>query len=842
MITTNTYYRRLLFVCLLVTAVNSFGADFNIKNDALGKTVEFGNSKLKITLNYNRKCALTKVEANSKPVISTTAGVISQIKTSAKEYSTLLLSKMPSVIISENVVMVNNIVYGDDSVKINESWKFTIGKNDIKFDIKRNLSKPIFAEESAFPSFTFDNINTFEGAFLGNGGLAWFYLFNEKLCTYGVHTGYSSFWNSKNDNGLKIQASSKGNNTAVKYSRTNADELLFNVSVSEKELLPRYDEDTHRRRFIREKTDVWSGFTIPAGEQSVSLTLTPFSYKTEYYRGNFAGFDGDKVSSVLNTIARIGVIDSKLYGGNSWHTPYGPICLHEQYIAQFALAINDTNYIKGYKECLDYYKDNAIKPDGRVLPRWAYDNSDAMPGTATPLGFYEAQWGYLLDSNPDFVANVAQLYNLSGDLKWARNQKLACEKALDYMLKRDVNKNNLVEMMTDSHTENRGSDWIDIVWASFENAFVNAKMYFALTLWADVEKLLGDSDKANYYSDYAARLKISFNKSTAEGGFWDVQNKWYVYWRDKDNSIHGNNYVVPVNLMAVAYGLCDDNNRRAAILDKLEDQMQKENLFIWPLCLYSYENGEARDRQFPFPKYENGDIFLSWGAVGVQAYASYKPEIAIKYIQNILTRHSQDGLAFQRYGRQKQNGLGDDILSGNCLAVIGLYQSIYGINPLYNRLYLNPHITEKLYNTKLAYNYHGSTLEVLLDEARYSVSDKQFKVTCKNDFGFYAGKNKLSFFNSSNENASMEVAAAGNNKVAIEIIKWQADSRTLKQAAAEGPREIVYRINDIKPGKSYSIYADGKAISKVNKTKAGSLEFKVKSTKKNILIEVKEND
>lgn len=79
--------------------------------------------------------------------------------------------------------------------------------------------------------------------------------------------------------------------------------------------------------------------------------------------------------------------------------------------------------------------------------------------------------------------------------------------------------------------------------------------------------------------------------------------------------------------------------------------MQKEDLFAWPLCLYSYAPGEGNDWQFPFPNYENGDIFLSWGAVGVEAYAKYKPELALKYIENILARYEKDGLAFQRYGR-----------------------------------------------------------------------------------------------------------------------------------------------------------------------------------------------
>ncbi len=207
---------------------------------------------------------------------------------------------------------------------------------------------------------------------------------------------------------------------------------------------------------------------------------------------------------------------------------------------------------------LTYYRDNAIKPDGRVWPRWAYTNEDAMPGQFTDKGFYEAQWGYLMDSNPDFVSNVSDLYNQTGDIGWVKNQQQACEKALDYLLKRDFNGNHLVEMMNDSHTQKRSSDWIDIIWASYENAFVNAKLYHALRLWSDIEQQLGNEEKALYYSNFADQLKVSFNKSVHHGGFWDEEKGYYDYWRDKDQSIHGDNLVTPVNFMAIAYGICDD--------------------------------------------------------------------------------------------------------------------------------------------------------------------------------------------------------------------------------------------------------------------------------------------
>lgn len=745
---------KVIFMFILFANASAEG-QISISNRS-ADIIIFGNGKLKVTLDYASKCVVTGMEVNGESVLSNKLGIFSEIRTSDATYSTRKLAASPKVKIQKNSVTLSGISYGEDKAPINEVWTFLITETDIRFDIERTVSKPIMAEEVSFPSINFNSINTWDGSFLGYGGLAWFYLFNEKLCTYGVHTGSSVFWNSTTGNGLKIEASVPGKQVASKFTRSNDDQLIYAVSVSDSDMKYRYDAGTNRRRFVRGKTDVWDSFQLSEGKYAESVTFSWVNYKEEYNRGHLAGINGNQVTNLANTIARIGVIDAKHFGGNSWHTPYGPICLHEQYIGQMGIAINDPNYLEGYKQCLDYYRDNAILPDGRVISRWAYTDEDAMQGTATPKGFYEAQWGYLLDSNPDFVTNVSDLYNQSGDLNWVRKFKQPCEKALEYLLKRDTNGNHLVEMMTNSESEKRGSDWIDIIWASYENAFVNAKLYYALTLWSDIEKQLGDAEKANYYSTYASALKTSFNKSTKDGGFWDEKNNWYVHWLDKDQSVHGNNLVIPVNFMAITYGICDDENRKKAILDKVEEQMQKEKLFAWPLCLYSYAKGEGNDWQFPFPNYENGDIFLSWGAIGVEAYASYKPDLALKYVENILTRYEKDGLAFQRYGRVKQDGLGDDILSGNSLAIVGLYKSIYGINPMYNRMYLNPHIPDKLSGTTLNYKFRGDKLVISLDKERYSVSNAQFKLTSTNDFGFNAGKNELQYFNSNNDVCSLK--------------------------------------------------------------------------------------
>ena len=830
----NIKYFRFGFVLLFLFVFAFKGvAEIEINNDSNAKVVVFGNDKISFTLDYNGKCSVTRLAINGQPVITGSDGIFSAITTSNEYWSTLKLESDPTIKTGKNTVRINNIIYGTKEQSVTENWIFNITESEIKFDIERNFPKPLEIEEAAFPSFKFDGMDTWNGAFLDYGGLAWFYLFNQKLCTYGVHSNSSVFWNSTTGNALKIAADADGKKVAMKYSRSNDDQLNYTISISDKELTYRYEAEK-RSRFIRGKTDVWDKFTAKSGKYIQSVTFSYLNYNEEYNRGNFAGVNGKQVTALLNTVARIGVIDKNHFGGNSWHTPYGPICLHEQYIAQFAIGINDASYTQGYKQCLDFYRDNAIQPDGRVKARWAYLDEDAIPGSVNDKGFYEAQWGYLMDSNPDFVANVAQIFQLTGDLNWVANHKVSCEKALEFMLKRDSNGNHLVEMMTDSQTERRGSDWIDIIWASYENAFVNAKLYYALTLWSEVEKQLNDDEKADYYSDYAVELKKSFNKSVKDGGFWNPANRWYIHWLEKDGSVHGDNMVVPVNLMAIVYGICDDKNRQSEILDKIEQQTNTENLFFWPICLYPYAVGEGNDWQFPFPNYENGDIFLSWGSIAVEAYANYKPELALKYINKVLQQYEKDGLAFQRYGRLYQDGLGDDILSGNSMALVGLYKAIYGINPQYNRLYLNPHITGKLSGTELLYNFRNDKLTIGLDTAAFSVSNKQFKVKSKYDFGFNAEKNELTWFNGNNDYYALK--ANTKSRLSLEFLKWNSDEYSWNQSSSNDEGIVAYNIQVEKVDSDYTIN-DGNKSFILKSDLNGTLKFEVSPGNK--LISVK---
>jgi len=171
--------------------------------------------------------------------------------------------------------------------------------------------------------------------------------------------------------------------------------------------------------------------------------------------------------------------------------------------------------------------------------------------------------------------------------------------------------------------------------------------------------------------------------------------------------------------------------------------------------------------------------------------------------------------------------LGDDILSGNSLAIIGLYKSIYGINPMYNRMYLNPHIPEKLSGTTLNYKFRRDKLVISLDKERFSIANAQFKLTSANDFGFNAGKNEMEYFNSDNDAWSLKAQLTKAGNLTVEIVKWDEKECAWNQIASPNTGKITYFARKLKADNKYAIKINGQISSTLKSDKEGCLKFDV---------------
>jgi len=817
-----------LLIILSQTCLHSEGQDLLELNTKTTKIIindKIGN--LILNVDCSNKCTIDNVEVLGHSVVSNQEGVFSSIKNNGKLYTTGSGIQSPSIATDGEKTIIDNIRFGEKGNEVSEKWIFRTGSDYIDWTIERTYPGNMTLEDTGFPEWSFNSMETWTGALPGTGGVAWCRFFDKVDASLGNHTGKVTFWNQENKACLSIDPTQpEGQHVAVRFSRQPDNRFTLNYSVTENELRTKH----FLSRFIIDHQDIWDAFDA-MGTTRITYRLRALNYDDAYYRGDFKGLSTESVRSVLNTIARVGVIDEKLMGSNNWHLDMGFVCLHEHWVAQMGLAIDDPDYLNNYRKTLDYFRDNAISPEGNVKDRWAYRIWDAEPGTFEN-GFYECQWGDLLDANTDYVINVAELFRINGDSDWVRSHKTQCEKVLGYLLERDSDKNGLIEVFTASHNEKKGSDWIDVIWASWENAFLNAKLYYALTQWADVEDISGDSSKSDYYLDIAAKCKFRFNQSVTNGGFWNPENNWYVYWRDKDGSIHGDNLVTPVNFMAIAYGICDDKTRKEAVLSRIESLMQKEKLFMWPINFFPYQPDEGYKVNYPFPNYENGDIFLAWGEVGIRAYQDYDPSIPVKYIKNVLRQYEKDGLAFQRYRRTSQEGAGSDILANNCLPVVGLYRDIYGIQPQYNRLYLEPHITDELNGTQIRYHLRNQDYSIKLSLNDYSVCTNYFTVNSSENFGMNVEDNRLSFFNRNNGIPSMVLTRNLQSGIMIRILNWNGDNKeaiSWKAVSTTEPLMTDYNIFMLQAGKSYKILRNGKIYKTEQSDSGGKIHFIINS-------------
>jgi hypothetical protein len=837
--TRGTMVKNIVLALLLLGAVmkgtnateTAFGSmtehhsgETRIAHDASKKIITLSTSdgSLILRLVYDGRCVIERVWIKGRQVVSTGSGVYCATKQSGTWHTTLYGIDSPKVVIEGNTVIISGIRFGGSEIPVIETWRFRVMADRIMWRIERKYEAAGTLDETCFPGWDFERA-TWTAAFLDNGGVAWNKLIDRPNATYGAHVEEVSFWNADTDACLRIAPDCPPEQElATRFSRQPDGTFSFSYSVTDEWRTPAHA----RRRFLPNRQDVWAPFQVSPKTVAMEYTLTGLSYDAEYDRGTIPYFDEGALRALCNTIARVGVVDTLLHGTNGWRSGYA--VLHEQWVAQLGLAINAPAYFEAYKKTLDYFRDHAVGVDGRVKPRWSYTDGDAAPGTYDRFGFYECQWGPLMDSNPDFVINVAELFDFTGDVQWVRGHKETCERALDYMLARDSDGDGLVEMMNDSHTEGKGSDWIDVIWASYENAFVNAEMYHALQAWAGIEELLDDAERGEAYRHAAEKLKKRFNEATSAGGFWDADNQWYVHWRDKDDSIHGSNLVVPVNFMAIGYGICDDAARRTAILSRIETEMNRENLFCWPLCVYPYAEGEGHPLNFPFPAYENGDIFLGWGELGVRAYAEYDPRISIRYIQNVLDKYEEDGLAFQRYLRESQTGKGDDILANNCSPVVGLYRDVYGIQPKYNRLYLAPHLVPELNGTRLKYWVRDRLYTIDLSVDDYAIGMGNFSVRAHHDFGVNSTDDRVEYFGGNENTPSLSVTLSEPASLEIVVDRWESSadgSMKWTESSTVSQARVQHAIAGLAPQSGYVLHVNDGPFQTVSSDESGRLNF-----------------
>lgn len=336
-------------------------------------TITDAGRNLVVQLDYSDGCRISRFIVKGKNVLSGT-GAYTGFRTKAGLFTSSVSPNNVKVEQSGDEILIKDIIYGDHSISVNETWSFKQAANKIVWSIIRKYSNLAKLEETAFPEWHFADLSVWKGGILDNGGMVWCKYLKEVNDTYGVHTGGVTFWNPDTGNALRIRTESDGKQLAAKYSQNDKHEFVCTQIVTDTELEPRYNLN----RFVNQKSDVFTPFDVQKGITATTIELEYVDYAVEYSRGTLPGIDAEAVRELMNTTGRYGVVDNAIVGANGWTTNWK--CLHEPFFAQIGMALNDPNYVKNMSSTLDRERDYAITDEGRVLSRWHNADEDQMPG------------------------------------------------------------------------------------------------------------------------------------------------------------------------------------------------------------------------------------------------------------------------------------------------------------------------------------------------------------------------------------------------------------------------------------------------------------------------------
>jgi hypothetical protein len=252
-------------------------------------------------------------------------------------------------------------------------------------------------------------------------------------------------------------------------------------------------------------------------------------------------------------------------------------CLMHLWADQIVLTPDFDSDIKlatTLRRTLDSWLDHGVKPTGEV---YAYrDYAEMLDANASPL---IAAWDYV---------------EITHDRNWLVRRIERLELIADYLVKRDVDNDGLVESV---HSGNygtlvepmRGGTAYDTINSGHKDAYCNVQTYRAWLCLADLEKQLGRSPQQNRYTGCARRLKASYAQT-----FVNPKTGWLVWWKSKDGQLHDLSSPM-ITSLAVCYRLVDAAQGRKmldALWNKLEESGFKRFDLGVPITLAPVRRGD----------------------------------------------------------------------------------------------------------------------------------------------------------------------------------------------------------------------------------------------------------
>jgi hypothetical protein len=193
------------------------------------------------------------------------------------------------------------------------------------------------------------------------------------------------------------------------------------------------------------------------------------------------------------------------------------------------------------RRSLDFWLLERTRPSGEVVCYWDYGNF--LDANAGPL---IAAWDYM---------------EMTGDMLWLAQRIERCELVADFLAKRDVDNDGMVEAVQSGNRgtlkePGRSCAWFDAVNCGHKDGYTNALIYRAWRCLAELEDRLERRPQSARYDALADRLQASYAKT-----LFNPATGWLAWWKSEDGELH--DYAAPtVNGLAIEYGLVPPDQGR----------------------------------------------------------------------------------------------------------------------------------------------------------------------------------------------------------------------------------------------------------------------------------------
>lgn len=224
-------------------------------------------------------------------------------------------------------------------------------------------------------------------------------------------------------------------------------------------------------------------------------------------------------------------------------------------LANNVLSVPASSSLFFYAEPMLYWREPVAGIDVKVLLRhslgyWLHNEVSAQGHVN---GF-----GHMYDLYPSagafVIATAWDYWVISGDKKWLEREIPVLHRMADYLQRRDVDKDGLIESYGSGNAgtlrdPDRADVWFEMMNFGHKNSWSNIMTYRAFACMAEMLDVVDQPSGARYYRGLAARLREAYVRQLLS-----PENGWFVSWISLDGQVHDYCHTF-VNGAAVAYGL-----------------------------------------------------------------------------------------------------------------------------------------------------------------------------------------------------------------------------------------------------------------------------------------------